>query len=63
MDKLLLRVPEAAESTGLSRSTIYELISSGDLPSVKVGRVIRVRVDALREWVQNRSSPAPSAPN
>ena len=51
MERILLRVPEAAESAGISRSLAYELIAEGRMPSVRVGRSIRVPAEALREWV------------
>lgn len=33
-----VRVPDASRMTGLGRSTIYELIASGDIEAAKVGR-------------------------
>jgi excisionase family DNA binding protein len=53
MDRLLLRVTEAAEAAGISRSLAYELVRVGSIPSVKVGRSIRVPAEALRAWVQS----------
>jgi excisionase family DNA binding protein len=35
----------------VSRSKIYELLASGDLPSVRIGASVRVPVDALRAWI------------
>jgi excisionase family DNA binding protein len=51
MEKLLLRPVEAAEAIGISRSKIYELLASGDLPSVRIGTSVRVPVEALRAWI------------
>jgi len=51
MDKLLLRPVEAAEMLGVGRSTIYALLASGEVPSLRVGRSVRVPVEALRQWV------------
>ena len=39
MDRLLLRPAEAAEAIGIGRSKVYELLASGDLPSIRVGGV------------------------
>jgi excisionase family DNA binding protein len=36
MDALLLKVPEAAGQLGISRAKLYELMSDGTLPSVRV---------------------------
>ena len=53
MDKLLLRPAEVAELIGLGKSKTYDLIGKGLIPSVRVGRAVRVPVDALRLWVQS----------
>lgn len=51
VERLLLRVPEAAELTGLGKSKAYELVASGEWPSVTIGRSIRVPLAGLRAWV------------
>jgi excisionase family DNA binding protein len=51
MDKLLLRPIEAAEAIGIGRSKIYELLASGELPSIRIGGSVRVPVEALRAWI------------
>jgi excisionase family DNA binding protein len=48
---VLYRVDEAALALRLSRSVLYELIRSGRLRTVKVGRRRLVPVDALVECV------------
>ncbi len=47
----LLRVEEAAEWLGLSRTKAYELVYRGTLPSVTIGRSRRVPVAALHAFV------------
>lgn len=51
MEKLCFKPHEVGEALGVSRSKAYELIRSGEIPSLKVGGSIRVSVDALRDWV------------
>jgi excisionase family DNA binding protein len=51
-EKLLLRPVEAAEAIGVSRSRAYELIGSGQIPSIRIGTSLRVPVEALREWIE-----------
>lgn len=46
-----LSVTEAAEELGVSRATLYGLIRSGDLPSMKIGARQLISRDALREWM------------
>jgi excisionase family DNA binding protein len=54
MERLLLRPTEAADLIGVGRSTIYELIATGEVPSLKIGSSVRVPVDGLREWIAAR---------
>jgi excisionase family DNA binding protein len=50
--KLLLRVSEAAELLSVARSRAYAMVQSGELPSVKLGKSIRVPTSALMEFVE-----------
>ena len=52
--RLLVTVREAAEVLAIGRSTVYELIGTGELEVVHVGRSARVPVEALREFVAAR---------
>ena len=54
VDRLLLRPAEAAEAIGIGRSKVYELLASGELPSIRIGGTVRVPVDALREWIDRQ---------
>jgi excisionase family DNA binding protein len=58
MDALLLKVPEAAAQLGLSRAKVYELISSGVLPSVRVDGCRWIRRDDLLKFVAGLESVA-----
>ena len=49
--RLLLRPEDAADMLSLSRTTVYGLLRSGALRSVKVGGLRRIPVDALEEFV------------
>ena len=53
-EKLLLKPAEAAEVIGVSRSRAYELIGSGQIPSIRIGGSVRVPVAALRAWIDER---------
>ena len=50
---LLLTVNQAAELLGMGRSTIYELIDSGELKSVKRGASRRVPLKAVHDYVEH----------
>ena len=51
VDPMLLRPAEAAERLGIGRSKVYELLASGELPSLKIGRLRRIPAFALGEWI------------
>jgi excisionase family DNA binding protein len=53
MDKLLLTVGEAQEALGLGRTTIYQLVASGQLGSVHIGRSVRIPVSALITFAES----------
>jgi excisionase family DNA binding protein len=55
---LLYRVDEAAAALRLSRSSVYKLIRSGQLRSVKQGRRRLVPVIALAEYVASLGGAA-----
>jgi len=54
--KILLRIEEAQDATGMSRSKIYDLVSRGELAYVKIGRGrgggIRFRPEDLRAFAE-----------
>jgi excisionase family DNA binding protein len=51
VDKLLLSPEEVAEALSVSRSKVYELLASGRLDSVKIGRCRRVVQSVLLRFV------------
>ncbi len=52
---LALTVREAAELLRVGRSGIYQLLNSGELPSICVGRSRRIARASLTDWINNRS--------
>lgn len=59
----LLKIPEVADRTALSRTTIYDLIARGALPTVSIGRSRRVREADLEDWIRERAGAnAPLTP-
>jgi excisionase family DNA binding protein len=49
-----LLIPEVAETLGIERTNIYELIATGELPTNRVGRAVRISDIALQKWVEAR---------
>jgi excisionase family DNA binding protein len=50
-DQLLVTPEEAARRLSVGRTTIYELMSRGELQSVNIGRCRRVPVSSLSSFV------------
>lgn len=48
---MLLTVRQAAELLSIGRTTAYELIASGDLAVVHIGRSARVPLEAIEVFV------------
>ncbi len=53
--KVLLSVEEAADRLDIGRSTFYELIRTDQIRTIHVGRLRKVPVDSLREFVDRQS--------
>lgn len=47
----MLTPEEVADALGVGRSTVYDLMRLKILPSVRIGRSRRVRVEDLRAYV------------
>jgi excisionase family DNA binding protein len=52
MEKQLYTLPEVQEALSLGRSKIYELIGTGDLKPLRVGRAVRFRAQEIEEFVE-----------
>jgi excisionase family DNA binding protein len=52
--KILLRPEEAARALSIARTRIYELMASGKLRSVQLGRSRRIAADDLRDFVRRQ---------
>ena len=48
IEPLTVRISTAVQLTGISRSRLYELIQSGDLTTVKVGRSTLIPYKSLK---------------
>jgi excisionase family DNA binding protein len=57
-EPLLVTIPVAAASLGIGRSTVYELISRGELDVVHIGKAVRVTVVSLEDFVCRNSRAA-----
>lgn len=53
-----LEAGHVADLLAVPKDFVYDLIRRGDLPSIKVGRCVRVPADRLRERIQGREQDA-----
>jgi excisionase family DNA binding protein len=51
---LLLTAVQAAQLLSVGRTSVYELIASGDLETVHIGRSMRIPADAVHAFVAHR---------
>jgi excisionase family DNA binding protein len=52
MEPGLVRIEEAAKYLSVGRSTLYELTAQGAIPTVHIGRAVRIPTDALKELIK-----------
>ena len=47
-----LSLKDVQQLVGIGRTKTYELVATGELPAVRIGRCIRVNRGELDEWLQ-----------
>jgi len=52
----LLTVEDLEAELQLGRTRTYELVRSGQIPVIRIGRVVRIPRQGLRRWVEARAS-------
>lgn len=55
MTEQVLRVPEVAERLGISRSKAWQMARAGELPTLRLGRSVRVPTEALARWIDEQT--------
>jgi excisionase family DNA binding protein len=48
---LLYTIPEAAHVLRISRTKLYELLDTGEIESIHIGRSRKIPADSLRSYV------------
>ena len=49
----LLSIPALCQELGMGKSWVYRRLRSGEIPSVKLGRSIKVKRADLEEYLEN----------
>jgi PTS system nitrogen regulatory IIA component len=52
----LMTVDEVARYLRISIAKAYQMAARGELPTVRMGRTVRVRADRLEAWLDQRTS-------
>jgi excisionase family DNA binding protein len=62
LDFELLSIPEVCQQLGMGKSWVYRRIHEGEIPSVKLGRTIKVRRSELEDYLnEHRYQPSSGA--
>jgi excisionase family DNA binding protein len=48
--------PEAEQYCGLSHTTLWRYVSSGEIRAARVGRSVRIHLPSLREFMEERTT-------
>ncbi len=54
---VFLTVEQVAKRLYVGRSTAYNMVNSGEIPSVRFGRLIRVPASALEQYLSKKLQP------
>ncbi len=54
-ERLLLTVEEAARHLNIGRTLAWQLVRQGEMPSIRLGRCVRVPLNALMAWIAERT--------
>jgi excisionase family DNA binding protein len=50
----LLSIPELCQELGMGKSWVYQRLRSGEIPSLKLGKVIKIRREDLEEYLKHQ---------
>lgn len=62
MHKALLTLEEAASLLSLSPRTLSRLLRRGEIPTVRIGRLVRVRTSDIHSWVERQDEMPDQSP-
>ncbi len=54
--RLALRPREAAKALGIGERLLWSKTNAGEIPCVRIGRVIVYPIEQLREWLANQAT-------
>ena len=54
---------QAEQYSGLSRTTLWRVISAGEVEAAKVGRAVRINRESLDAYMRGQPSSSPASMN
>jgi excisionase family DNA binding protein len=54
----LLSIPQVCQYLGMGKSWVYRRIHDGEIPSVRLGRTIKIRQSDLEQYLEDHSNRA-----
>ena len=58
-EPLFLKVPEVAERLRIGRNRVYEMVTAGEIPSVRIGpKLIRIPREAFERYLEQQGVKA-----
>jgi excisionase family DNA binding protein len=55
VERELLTAREVQQLLGIGLSKVYDMMAMGELPTLRLGRLVRVPRSALMEWVASQT--------
>ena len=52
---LLLTTKEVARELQISEKTVSRMVQKGQIPSLRIGRTIRIPTEQLKDWIREQS--------
>jgi excisionase family DNA binding protein len=56
MGERLLKPAEVAEILQVSKAYAYVLMNRGEIPSVRIGKIVRVRLEDLERYIKEKTA-------
>ena len=51
----LLNAQDVAAALNMGLSTVYMLVERGELPSIRIGRSVRIRLEDLEKFIESKA--------
>ena len=56
----LLNAQDVAAALKMGLSTVYMLVERGELPSIRIGRSVRIRPEDLEKFIESKAQRQPA---